>query len=125
MPDPIDLGVGARMRVRRKDLGLSQSALAQYLGLTFQQVQKYERGANRVSASMLVRVAEKLECSVAFLVGETEGSRGDINGSLLARLTDPGVADLIAAYNAIQSPQVRSALLRLARSMSEEDAAVA
>ncbi|MES2033597.1 MAG: helix-turn-helix transcriptional regulator [Pseudomonadota bacterium] len=125
MPDPIDIGVGARMRVRRKELGVSQSALAQHLGLTFQQVQKYERGANRVSASMLVKIAERLDCSVAFMVGEEPGSRGDLSGGLLARLAEPGVADLVEAFHAIESPQIRSALLRLARSMSEDDAAAA
>ncbi len=70
--DPIDVSVGARIRMRRRELGVSQGVLAQHLGLTFQQVQKYERGANRVSASMLVRTAEKLETSVAHLIGETD-----------------------------------------------------
>jgi transcriptional regulator with XRE-family HTH domain len=63
-PDPIDVEVGARIRVRRKYLSLSQSALAEALGLTFQQVQKYERGANRVSASMLVKIATRLDTTV-------------------------------------------------------------
>eukprot|EP01030_Chromulinospumella_sphaerica_P018650 gene18650-18520_t len=61
------------MRMRRKTLGLTQTALAEALGITFQQVQKYERGANRVSASMLVRAAKRLDCPVAFLVGEEPG----------------------------------------------------
>ena len=52
-PDPIDVAVGHRIRVRRKWLGISQSTLADHLGVSFQQVQKYERGANRTSASML------------------------------------------------------------------------
>ena len=52
-PDPIDVAVGARVRIRRRWLGFSQTQLATALGITFQQVQKYERGANRVSASML------------------------------------------------------------------------
>jgi len=55
MPDPIDVGVGARIRIRRREIGVSQTSLGEHLGLTFQQVQKYERGTNRVSASMLVR----------------------------------------------------------------------
>ena len=58
-PDPIDVAVGARIRNRRLWLGLSQTQLADALGVTFQQVQKYERGANRVSASMLVKSAVK------------------------------------------------------------------
>src|ERR1700760_1072881 len=69
-PDPIDIEVGGRIRARRVSLGVSQTALAKALGLTFQQVQKYEKGANRVSASTLVRVARELGVTVAFLVGE-------------------------------------------------------
>src|ERR1044072_3764788 len=76
-PDPIDVAVGHRIRVRRKWLGISQSTLADHLGVSFQQVQKYERGANRVSASMLVRIAQKLDTTVAELVGETAEPRAD------------------------------------------------
>jgi transcriptional regulator with XRE-family HTH domain len=123
MPDPIDVGVGARIRIRRRELGVSQTTLGQHLGLTFQQIQKYERGANRVSASMLVRTAARLECSVAFLVGEQQGSAGDLSGALLARLAEPGVAELVEAFNAIRSPQARMALMQLARSMVDDDAA--
>lgn len=56
-PDPVDVHVGARIRLRRKQLGQSQEALAEAIGLTFQQVQKYERAANRISASRLYRTA--------------------------------------------------------------------
>ncbi|MFZ4605032.1 MAG: helix-turn-helix domain-containing protein [Caulobacter sp.] len=122
MPDPIDVGVGARIRIRRRELGVSQTTLGQHLGLTFQQIQKYERGANRVSASMLVRTAACLECSVAYLVGELEGSAGHLSGALLARLAEPGVAELVEAFNAIRSPQARTALMQLARSMVDDDA---
>jgi transcriptional regulator with XRE-family HTH domain len=61
-PDPIDLHVGGAIRARRRHLGMSQTDLAEALGLTFQQVQKYERGINRVSASMLARAAKALSC---------------------------------------------------------------
>jgi transcriptional regulator with XRE-family HTH domain len=119
MADPIDVGVGARIRIRRRELGVSQGVLAEHLGLTFQQVQKYERGANRVSASMLVRIAEKLQCTVGYLVGEEGGSAGELDGAQLARLASSGVAELVEAYNAIQSPRARAALMQLARSMAE------
>src|ERR1700722_7549419 len=69
-PDPIDIEVGGRIRARRIALGISQTALAKALGLTFQQVPKYEKGPNPVSASTLVRVARELAVTVAFLVGE-------------------------------------------------------
>lgn len=121
MADPIDVGVGARIRIRRKELGLSQTALADHLGLTFQQIQKYERGSNRVSASMLVRTAERLQCTVAHLVGEETGAAGHLDGGMLARLAAPGVAELVDAYTAIESPRARAALMRLARSMVEEE----
>jgi transcriptional regulator with XRE-family HTH domain len=70
-PDPIDVAVGAAVRARRETLGVSQTSLADALGLTFQQIQKYERGRNRMSASALVRTAAALQTSVAALVGET------------------------------------------------------
>lgn len=66
-PDPVDIHVGTRVRLRRTLLGLSQSALGQKLGLSFQQVQKYERGANRISASMLHHLAGILDVPVSFL----------------------------------------------------------
>jgi transcriptional regulator with XRE-family HTH domain len=65
-PNPVDLHVGGRVRMRRKLLGMSQEHLADALGLTFQQVQKYERGANRVSASKLYDMAKTLQVPVAF-----------------------------------------------------------
>lgn len=77
--DPIDIATGARIRARRKALRISQQDLADFLSLTFQQVQKYERGANRVSISMVVRIAQRLRTSVAYLVGET--ANPDVLGS--------------------------------------------
>lgn len=63
-PDPIDLHVGLAIRARRVNLDMTQTDLGRALGITFQQVQKYEKGKNRVSASMLARAAEALECDV-------------------------------------------------------------
>jgi transcriptional regulator with XRE-family HTH domain len=122
MSDQIDVGVGARIRIRRRELGVTQAMLAEHLGLTFQQVQKYERGANRVSASMLVRTAERLGCTVGYLVGEDGGAAGELDGAQLARLATTGVAELVDAFNAIESPRARAALMKLARSMAEGDA---
>ena len=65
-PNPIDRHVGLRIRLRRKELGISQEKLAEAIGLTFQQVQKYERAANRVSASKLWEMARALNTSVAY-----------------------------------------------------------
>lgn len=68
-PNQTDRSVGARIRLRRKKLGITQSDLAKELGVTFQQVQKYERGVNRLSATGLITVARALKCSVASLLG--------------------------------------------------------
>jgi transcriptional regulator with XRE-family HTH domain len=123
-PDPIDIAVGHRIRVRRKWLGISQSALADHLGVSFQQVQKYERGANRVSASMLVKIAQKLDTTVAELVGETAGSDGD--ESLFEKLAVPGAVQLLDAFASVQQPSLRAAILNLTRSLIEDsDAAPA
>src|ERR1700751_2451283 len=65
-PNPIDRHVGLRIRLRRKELGISQERLAETIGLTFQQVQKYERAANRVSASKLWEVARALDTTISY-----------------------------------------------------------
>jgi transcriptional regulator with XRE-family HTH domain len=119
--DPIDVGVGARLRMRRKALGLTQTDLAQALGLTFQQVQKYERGTNRVSASMLVRAAEKLACPVGFLVGE------DANGlpqdeKILVMLGETGAMALLEAFTAITDDGARDAVLTVATALGRKQA---
>lgn len=63
-PDPVDIHVGAQVRKRREELGLNQTELGRALGLTFQQVQKYEKGANRISASKLHKIAETLKAPI-------------------------------------------------------------
>lgn len=106
LADPIDISVGARIRLRRKDINVSQSVLADFLDLTFQQVQKYERGANRVSASMLVRIAQRLETSVGYLVGEVSDPNvlGSPDTAVLPTelnkfLMRPGAMELMEAFN--------------------------
>ena len=73
-PDPADAYVGHQIRLRRQALDMSQHALAEAIGVTFQQVQKYERGANRVSASMMVRVATKLGVRPGYLLDDAPGA---------------------------------------------------
>ncbi|HEX7799284.1 MAG TPA: helix-turn-helix transcriptional regulator, partial [Asticcacaulis sp.] len=78
-PNPVDLHVGARVRMRRKFLGMSQEGLAETIDLTFQQVQKYERGSNRISASKLWEIAKALKAPVAYFFegyGENEAVEG-------------------------------------------------
>ena len=112
-PDPIDVGVGARVRIRRRWLGFSQTQLANALGITFQQVQKYERGSNRISASMLVKIAAKLETTVAALVGED--GQAPVEAIIYAQLATPGATDLLAAFAGIEDGEIRRALLAIAQ----------
>jgi transcriptional regulator with XRE-family HTH domain len=114
-PDPIDVGVGARIRIRRRGLGCSQTELADALGITFQQVQKYERGANRVSASMLVKIAAKLETTVAALVGED--GQAPVEAIIYAQLATSGATDLLAAFASIEDGEARRALLTVAQGL--------
>lgn len=98
-PNPVDLHVGMRIRMRRKLLGVSQEALADQLGLTFQQVQKYERGANRVSASKLYAAARALQTSIAwFFQGLADPVEG--GGPIEATGPDPMLAMMGAPYGA-------------------------
>ncbi|MBO9709118.1 MAG: helix-turn-helix domain-containing protein [Caulobacter sp.] len=120
-PDPIDVAVGTRIRVQRRHLKVSQDELAQVLGLTFQQVQKYERGTNRVSASMLVRIAARLQTTVASLVGEDIVA--DQDTAMLTALSSPGAIELLQAYSQAP-PKARKALLATARALVEPDEAV-
>ena len=129
-PNPIDLHVGARIRMRRKLLGISQEKLADGLGLTFQQVQKYERGANRVSASKLYEIARSLQSSVAYffegLADPTEGetsaqtNQGQFVHDFL--MTTEGL-ELAGLFPKINKPKVRRRVLDLVRSMADEETA--
>lgn len=75
-PDPVDIHVGSRVKLRRVLIGLSQGQLGEAIGLTFQQIQKYERGGNRISASMLHHIAEVLDVPVSFFFDDMpEGQR--------------------------------------------------
>ena len=124
-PNPIDRHVGLRIRMRRKELGVSQEKLAESIGLTFQQVQKYERAANRVSASKLWEMARALNTSVAYFY---EGLGGETSpGSNLPKeevqdflLTAEGM-ELAAAFPRISEPRVRRKILELVRAMGSDD----
>jgi transcriptional regulator with XRE-family HTH domain len=71
-PHPVDVAVGINVRRRRKELGMSQETLAEAIDLTFQQVQKYEKGSNRISCSKLVEISKALQCSPSKLLPESE-----------------------------------------------------
>ncbi|MGE4281644.1 MAG: helix-turn-helix domain-containing protein [Magnetospirillum sp.] len=98
-PDAIDVHVGARIRLRRTLLGLSQGELGKALGLTFQQVQKYERGANRVAASTLYRVANTLDVPVSFFFDDLpDGPGHSLSGNSDDALSRRESLELLRGY---------------------------
>ena len=119
--DDVDAYVGARIGLRRSALGLSQSALAQQLGISFQQVQKYETGQNRISASRLHRVATVLATSVEAFFPPVETAREPVAGGweTLGPLT--ATADgrtVAAAWPLIDDREVRKAVARVVRALA-------
>ena len=114
--DPVDVAVGARIRLLRKLRGLSQQALADAAGVTFQQIQKYERGANRVSASMLARIAATLKTPVSELFGELSPASSAID-EIAALLAQPGALELLQAYAELPRGASRAALVEFVRSL--------
>jgi transcriptional regulator with XRE-family HTH domain len=120
-PDPVDIAVGARIRLLRKVRGMSQQALAEAIGVTFQQIQKYERGANRVSASMLSRIALTLETPISELFGESTSASEAID-NVAVMLNEPGALELLRAYVSLPRGAPRAALLVFLRSLSSRDA---
>lgn len=127
-PNPVDLHVGARIRMRRRILGVSQERLAEDLGLTFQQIQKYERGANRVSASKLYEIARSLQSPVDYffegLDDAAGGGMADEGGPFTHDfLMTPEGLELATLFPKIDRQKVRRRILELVRSMAAEDAA--
>lgn len=122
-PNPIDRHVGLRIRLRRKELGISQEKLADSIGLTFQQVQKYERAANRVSASKLWEVARALNTNITYFYEglAAEGSAKPRTGPALEDflMTAEGM-ELVRYFPKIPRSGVRRQILELVRTMAAE-----
>jgi transcriptional regulator with XRE-family HTH domain len=113
--------------MRRRELGVSQEKLAESIGLTFQQVQKYERAANRVSASKLWEVARALRTSVTYFyegLGETLGGDGcgEADDTVQAFLRTPEGMEMALLFPQIRHGRVRRRLLELVRAMAEDEA---
>ncbi|HVH77019.1 MAG TPA: helix-turn-helix transcriptional regulator [Stellaceae bacterium] len=127
-PNPIDVHVGSRVRLRRNMLGLSQEKLGEAIGLTFQQVQKYERGANRIGASRLHDLSRVLDVPVSFFFDDMDPVRAPAIPAGFAE--PPGEAfdadplhkretvDLVTAYYRIGDPLVRRRLFDLAKALA-------
>src|SRR5579872_871968 len=114
-PNKLDVALGLRIRQRRKALSVSQTALADEIGLTFQQIQKYERGFNRISFSRLVEIAHALNCRVLDLIGDIDdaGLPSPLFRQDTGHLREPGAPDLLKAYSAISRPLQRAVLKML------------
>ena len=122
-PDPMDVALGAAVRIRRRTIGMSQEALAEQCGVSFQQIQKYENGANRISFSRLVQIARALKCRVVDLMDvlDTPGQDSGGDMDLLSRMRTPGALELLAVYERL-APESRSSLLNFLRTLTAQEA---
>lgn len=128
-PNPVDVHVGARVKLRRMTLGMSQERLGMSLGLTFQQVQKYEKGANRIGASRLYAIASILQAPVQYFFDEMppeidERAPDDTAAEPGVRISDfistaEGLA-INRAFHKITDPATRRHLAELIRSVADE-----
>jgi transcriptional regulator with XRE-family HTH domain len=126
-PNPVDVHVGSRVRLRRNMLGLSQEKLGEAIGLTFQQVQKYERGANRIGASRLLELSRVLDVPVSFFYDETDPVRAPAIPSGFEESPQEGfdsdplrrreTLELVDAYYDIEDPATRRRLFDLAKAL--------
>ena len=129
-PRPVDVHVGQRLRQRRTLLGMSQEKLGEAVGLTFQQIQKYERGANRIGASRLFQLSQVLDVAVSYffedMPGEVVKTRGDYADSEedleAVQAGDPmarrETLELVRAYYKIEDPKVRKRVFELTKSIA-------
>jgi transcriptional regulator with XRE-family HTH domain len=130
-PNPVDVHVGTRVRLRRTLLGMTQTGLGDAIGLTFQQVQKYERGVNRIGSSRLFDLARVLDVPINFFFDEMPKdvatkfggpSKGMAEG---AEEFDPDIVskretlELVRAYYKIESPQVRKRLFEMVKALGK------
>jgi transcriptional regulator with XRE-family HTH domain len=105
--------------------GMSQQALAESLGLSFQQVQKYEGGKNRISASMLVKIAEALGCSPALLLIGANDETNPTDVGWLHMLAQGGAIELLTAFSQIQDSDTRAAVIAIAKGLAAGPAGAA
>jgi len=134
-PNPVDVHVGKRVRLRRTCLGISQGKLGEAIGLTFQQVQKYERGTNRIGASRLWDISQALNCPMSFFFEDMEESTTRLSPRNLGAAGAEDTAeqnadevvdvvkerealDLLRAYNHISNRAVRNRICDLAKSLA-------
>lgn len=131
VPNPIDKHVGARLRMRRMLIGMSQEKLGEALSITFQQIQKYEKGANRIGASRLQELARILNVPPAFFFEDAPSGAApapglaepSANSYVVDFLSTPEGLQLNKAFALIRDPKVRRRILDLVASLAENSAA--
>lgn len=127
-PHPIDIHVGGRVRMQRLLVGMTQTQLADTLGLTFQQVQKYEKGTNRISSSKLYEISGVLGVDPGFFFEDLPGHRGKERRKLAARtqeelmhvITTPDGIDLLRSFGRITNKEIRQKIVSLTRTISQQ-----
>lgn len=126
-PNPVDVHVGSRVRLKRIMEGLTQEKLGDELGITFQQVQKYEKGTNRIGSSRLHQIAEILNTPVSFFFEDLQGSHepglaeGSASSFVVDFLSTSEGLQLNRSFMKIKDPQVRKRIVDLVRTLSESD----
>jgi transcriptional regulator with XRE-family HTH domain len=111
-PNPIDVQVGARIRLARNMLNMSQEKLGEGLGITFQQIQKYEKGTNRVGASRLSNIATILQQPVSWFFEDLPAAPQGEPDEITALLQSPEGIKLVRGYSRLKTPAYRDAVLR-------------
>ena len=122
VPDPVDVYVGNRIRTRRLLIGMNQEALARRLGLTFQQVQKYESGSNRVSASRLQKLADVLEVKPGYFFAGLQALEAELSAEDKQRrelMQRPETLELVRLYYRIADQRVRSQFLEMVKTVAQ------
>ena len=126
-PNPIDIHVGSRVRLRRMMLGMSQEKLGEHLGITFQQIQKYEKGTNRIGASRLQNIARVLSVPVSFFFEDAPGGE---SGGMAEQQSASYVVDFLSSSEGIQlnkafvrikDPKLRRKVIDLVRAIAGGD----
>jgi transcriptional regulator with XRE-family HTH domain len=122
--DPLDADVGHRVRIHRTARRMSQSELAHRLGITFQQVQKYEKGANRVGAGRLMRIAKILDVPVVSLLSDgsaaPQGQAAPADTNVLGCLSQLGAVRLVQAYARIPPGELRTTIVELVERIADK-----
>ncbi len=129
-PNPIDIHVGSRVRLRRMMLSMSQEKLGEHLGITFQQIQKYEKGTNRIGASRLQHIARVLTVPVSFFFEDAPATPGSEPTGMAESNSTSHVVDFLSSSEGIQlnkafirikDAKLRRRVIDLVRSMAGED----